>query len=63
MLEAMWMTSPIVKNKTEEAFRNFCKRITGIDKIEWLMMDDVRKIKKAIESLTTESTERHRGEK
>ncbi|MEG8946624.1 regulatory protein GemA [Rosettibacter firmus] len=51
MLEAMWMTSPRVENKTEDAFRKFCKRITGIDRIEWLMMNDVRKIKKAIENL------------
>lgn len=51
MLEAMWMTSPRVEHKTEEAFKKFVKRISGKEKLEWLMMSDVRKIKKAIESL------------
>lgn len=51
MLEAMWMTSPRVEQKNEEAFRKFVKRISGKERLEWLMMDDVRKIKKAIESL------------
>jgi putative transposase len=51
MLEAMWMTSPRVEHKTEEAFKHFVKRISGKEKLEWLMMSDVRKIKKAIESL------------
>lgn len=51
MLEAMWMISPKVKYKTEEAFKNFVKRIAGKEKLEWVMMRDVRKIKKAIESL------------
>ncbi len=51
MLEAMWMTSNRVEHKTEEAFKKFVKRISGKEKLEWLMMSDVRKIKKAIESL------------
>lgn len=51
MLEAMWMTSTRVEHKTEEAFKKFVKRISGKEKLEWLMMSDVRKIKKAIESL------------
>lgn len=51
MLEAMWMTSPRVEHKTEEAFLRFVKRISGKDKLEWVMMSDVRRIKKAIESL------------
>jgi len=51
MLEAMWMTSNRVEYKTEEAFKKFVKRISGKEKLEWLMMSDVRKIKKAIESL------------
>lgn len=51
MLEAMWMTSPRVEHKTEEAFKKFVKRITGKERLEWVMMSDVRKIKKAIESL------------
>lgn len=51
MLEAMWMTSPRVEHKTEEAFLRFVKRISGKEDIKWVMMSDVRKIKKAIESL------------
>lgn len=51
MLEAMWMTSPRVEHKNEDAFRKFVKRISGKEKLEWLMMSEVRKIKKAIESL------------
>lgn len=51
MLEAMWMTSNRVKYKTEAGFLSFVKRITGKESIAWLMMSDVRKIKKAIESL------------
>lgn len=51
MLEAMWMTSPRVEHKTEEAFKHFVKRITGKERLEWVMMSDVRKIKKAIEML------------
>ncbi|BDQ03510.1 regulatory protein GemA [Ignavibacterium sp.] len=51
MLEAMWMTSPRVENKNEDAFKRFVKRISGKEKLEWVMMSDVRKIKKAIESL------------
>lgn len=51
MLEAMWMTSNRVENKNEDAFKKFVKRISGKEKLEWVMMSDVRKIKKAIESL------------
>lgn len=51
MLEAMWMTSLRVEHKTEEAYLKFVKRITGKDVLGWLTMGDVRKIKKAIESL------------
>ncbi len=51
MLEAMWMTSPRVEHKTEEAFKHFVKKISGKERLEWVMMGDVRKIKKAIESL------------
>ncbi|AFH50747.1 Hypothetical protein IALB_3044 [Ignavibacterium album JCM 16511] len=51
MLEAIWMTSPRVEHKNEDAFKKFVKRISGKEKLEWVMMNDVRKIKKAIESL------------
>lgn len=51
MLEAMWMSSPRVENKNNEAFLKFVKRVSGKEKIQWVMMSDVRKIKKAIESL------------
>ncbi|MEJ5351934.1 MAG: regulatory protein GemA [Melioribacteraceae bacterium] len=51
MLEAMWMTSDRVQNKTEEALRKFIKRITGKERMEWLLISDIRKIIKAINSL------------
>jgi len=51
MLEAMWMSSPQVTTKTVEALEHFAKRITGKEKLEWLLIDDVQKVKKAIESL------------
>lgn len=49
MIEAMWMEKARVK--TQEALARFVKRITGIDKIEWLEVNHIRKIKKAIEAL------------
>jgi len=51
MIEAMWMTSPRVENKNEQAFLKFVKRITGKEKLEWLMLSDIRKIVKGIKSL------------
>lgn len=51
MIEAMWMTSNRVANKTEEALLKFIKRITGKDRMEWLLISDIRKIVKAINSL------------
>jgi hypothetical protein len=51
MIDAMWMTSPEVRNKTEEGLNHFIKRIGGVDNIEWLMMRDVRKVVKAIDEL------------
>jgi hypothetical protein len=51
MIEAMWMTSEVVDQKNMDAFLKFVKRITGVDKMEWLMMSDVRKIVKAIKEL------------
>lgn len=51
MIEAMWMTSPRVEHKTEEALLKFIKRITNKDRMEWLLISDIRKIVKAIQSL------------
>lgn len=51
MIEALWMTSDKVHTKTETAFLKFVKHITGKDRLEWLVLHDVQKIKKAIESL------------
>lgn len=51
MIEAMWMTSRRVHNKTEAAFFSFVKRITGKERLEWLLISDIRKIVKAIKSL------------
>lgn len=51
MLEALWMSSPNVRQKTTQALEHFAKRITGKEKLEWLLIDDVQKVKKAIEAL------------
>ena len=53
MIEAMWMTSPHVKKKDEEALRKFVKRILGKDHITWILKSEVEKVVKAIESLKT----------
>lgn len=49
MIEGLWMEK--AKIKTSEALSRFAKRITGRDKIEWLTVYDVRKLKKAVEAL------------
>jgi phage gp16-like protein len=51
MIDALWMTSPAVRNKTEEGMNNFTNRIAGVNKIEWLTMRDVRRVVKAIKGL------------
>lgn len=49
MIEGLWMEKARVK--TREALSAFAKRITGVDKVEWLTVYHVRKLKKAIEAL------------
>jgi hypothetical protein len=49
MIEVMWMEK--AREKTREALSKFVKRITGIDKIEWLNVYHIRKVKRAIEGL------------
>ncbi len=49
MIEAMWMEKARVK--TSEALSKFAKRITGRDRLEWLTVYDIRKLKKAIEEM------------
>lgn len=51
MIEAMWRDNANVRNKSQEALINFVNKITGKNALEWLLMDDVRKIVKAITSL------------
>lgn len=51
MIEAMWCTHPLVDQKNEEALRKFVKRITGVDRLEWLYMSDIKKVVNAIKSL------------
>jgi hypothetical protein len=61
MIEALWMTSPAVRNKNEKAMLKFIKRITGVDRMEWIMMEDVKKVVKAIKSLNVDSHLRGNG--
>lgn len=49
MLEGLWMEK--AKVKTSEALSAFVKRITKIDKVEWLTTYHIKKVKKAIEAL------------
>ncbi|KAB2908953.1 MAG: DUF1018 domain-containing protein [Ignavibacteriales bacterium] len=49
MIEGLWMTKARVK--TRQALSAFTKRITGVDRIEWLTVYQIRKLKKAIEAL------------
>jgi len=51
MVEGMWRGSMKVRNKSDEALRMFVKRITGVDKLEWVPVWDVKKVVKAIEEL------------
>ncbi|MCU7494744.1 MAG: regulatory protein GemA [Ignavibacteria bacterium] len=49
MLEALWRTKS--REKSDSALQRFMKRITGKDDITWLLLNDVKKLKKAIQSL------------
>lgn len=51
MIEAMWCTHSLVDQKNEEALRKFVKRITGVDRLEWLYMSDIKKVVNAIKRL------------
>lgn len=51
-IEAMWMSSPRVEKKDREALQSFCKRITGVDRLEWLTQNLVKKLIMAIERLS-----------
>lgn len=51
MIEALWMSSNKVYNKNIDALTKFVKRISGKDRLDWLMMNDVHKVIKAIKSL------------
>lgn len=47
MIEAYW--KEVTGNDSRKSLNKFLKRITGIDNIEWLTRDKIRKIKKALE--------------
>mgnify|MGYP001432794624 CR=1 FL=1 len=50
-IEAMWKNSSRVRDKSDEALRRFIKRIAGVDRLEWLLINSVQKVIKAIENL------------
>jgi hypothetical protein len=50
-IDALWNTSPNVREKTDEAMNKFIKRITGVDHISFLLAADVHKIIRAIKQL------------
>lgn len=51
LIDALWHTSPKVRNKTDEALNHFIKRIIGVDHIIFVLKKDVQKIIKAIQEL------------
>jgi hypothetical protein len=51
LIEALWRSHPNVIDRSEKAMIKYIKRITGVDKMEWLIMSDVRKIIKAINEI------------
>ncbi len=50
-IDAMWHTSPKVKDKSDSAMNNFIYRISGKSHISMILKNDVHKIIKAIENL------------
>ncbi|MDP4176291.1 MAG: DUF1018 domain-containing protein [Bacteroidota bacterium] len=46
----LWIKHSNLKSK--ESLNKFCKRITGIDRIEWIKHFEVQKLIRAIESLS-----------
>ncbi|NMB81171.1 MAG: regulatory protein GemA [Ignavibacteria bacterium] len=50
-IDALWNSTPNVREKTEEAMNKFIKRITGVDHISFLLASDVHKVIKAIKQL------------
>ncbi|MGK9477886.1 regulatory protein GemA [Melioribacter sp. OK-6-Me] len=51
LIDALWHTSPKVRNKTDAALNHFIKRIAGVDHIGFLLKKDVQKVIKAIREL------------
>lgn len=52
MIEAMWRTTPAVRDTSIAALNNFIFRIVGISNIEWIWRDDVSKIVRAIKAIS-----------
>ena len=53
MIEAMWRTTPAVRDNSIAALNNFIFRIVGISNIEWIWREDVTKIVRAIKAIST----------
>ena len=51
LIEALWRSHPNIIDRSDKAMIKYIKRITGVDKMEWLMMSDVKKIIKAINEI------------
>jgi hypothetical protein len=51
LIEALWRSHPNVIDRSDKAMIKYIKRITGVDKMEWLMMSDIKKIIKAINEI------------
>ena len=50
-LKYLWRSNPKVRNKSVEALEKYVKRIIKIDRLEWIPIDRVHKVIKAIENI------------
>jgi hypothetical protein len=58
--EAMWASvSRAEPENRERALHSFCKRITGIDRLEWLGKSDIRKLMKAMAAMGAQTPEQY----
>jgi len=50
-IQYLWSANNSVRDKSPEALAHFCKRILGIDSLDWIPRDKVERLIKAIKSL------------
>lgn len=50
-IKYLWRENPNVKHKAVASLEAFVKRITGLDRLDWLPREKVQKVIKAIENI------------